>query len=988
MQSQKQRAEEICIHLGQRVDAPVGEASDDAHLVELGHLLGPQQRDQAKHRGWALTSEPAAGLLRFLAARLKRACRGDLPRKQGFTKAELARQARAKFLDALESNRDSLDDWHAGMNELCQDEDLLKALVQIVVAHDGRDSPRKQQTNLDLEAGATAAIALMWLARADGPRQLLLAQTPGLIADLASVVGDASAHVVVWSSCCPALSNIFGRGATADQRHTALCAGAQAGLASQLCTRLRLACNQDQASDNDSLEQLVLALCGVLTVSWNSERPEGRQQILTLLDDSVMLTATLPLLARMCGPGCAISMKGTALQAFQMLDVCLSPTLQGFSPSIDAAAKTLERWMLLTVRGKPFAQSLLSAFYEPTLAANPSFAAQKRRLLEKLRSMTTGERPLASRKLQDAVDTALRLAAYAPATQLSPTSTACITCNSPGCSNSSLGNRVLQRCAGCKQMWYCGAACQTKHWDEGHKKECRKLRKAAASEGVQKAEASASGNDALIGRYFARTSKSRLLVELPPASTRFHRVAEPRVCVLISSEARAVDEPPPRADWHYFRGEAGAAAFREQGFPDGDIVLLAPGAYSAPAWGLNRPSAPVGAAECSIELIGVGRPGSVCIVSNGHSRLQEQDRIGLCTTPTGLDATAKAAALLPSVALRILNLAFDGSSTIAVWGLGNRAYLEVEHCQLTGADRHAVGVACGVARIAHCTIKAAGESGISLGFRMDDSKASLMIISGVQSRPELNGTLALLEGDDEANAARCRVKLATGKAISLKRDSISWYKVPSSWPACHELEANEITGCGTSSARHAAVQLSPLASAVLKSNSIHDNFGHAVTLWESELETLCLNDAGSSAKAGTVQFLENTLANNFDVRDCPERVEMRPEELDRLDERESEKTRQELFGDVRALDEARRQRAVGWALAIWGMMQAMGEAASGFHDAGLSRNNLPTAADTDSLPVCCLHTGRSVDGRLWTDAECACATRTLRRSRRSVRSIR
>lgn len=41
----------------------------------------------------------------------------------------------------------------------------------------------------------------------------------------------------------------------------------------------------------------------------------------------------------------------------------------------------------------------------------------------------------------------------------------CSACLAPGTN--------LQRCARCKNKWYCGVECQTKHWTGGHKDECR-----------------------------------------------------------------------------------------------------------------------------------------------------------------------------------------------------------------------------------------------------------------------------------------------------------------------------------------------------------------------------------------------------------------------------------------------------------------------------------------------------------------------------------
>ena len=48
------------------------------------------------------------------------------------------------------------------------------------------------------------------------------------------------------------------------------------------------------------------------------------------------------------------------------------------------------------------------------------------------------------------------------------------TCAWVACGKPLVGDaRDKNRCTRCKQAWYCGRACQKKHWNEGgHKKEC------------------------------------------------------------------------------------------------------------------------------------------------------------------------------------------------------------------------------------------------------------------------------------------------------------------------------------------------------------------------------------------------------------------------------------------------------------------------------------------------------------------------------------
>ena len=34
----------------------------------------------------------------------------------------------------------------------------------------------------------------------------------------------------------------------------------------------------------------------------------------------------------------------------------------------------------------------------------------------------------------------------------------------------------LQRCGGCKSVYYCDAKCQQRHWNAGHKNECKTMK--------------------------------------------------------------------------------------------------------------------------------------------------------------------------------------------------------------------------------------------------------------------------------------------------------------------------------------------------------------------------------------------------------------------------------------------------------------------------------------------------------------------------------
>ena len=54
----------------------------------------------------------------------------------------------------------------------------------------------------------------------------------------------------------------------------------------------------------------------------------------------------------------------------------------------------------------------------------------------------------------------------------------------------------LQRCGGCKSVYYCDAKCQQQHWNAGHKNECKTMK-------VQKSQK----------KFTTRTIKGQLQLE-------------------------------------------------------------------------------------------------------------------------------------------------------------------------------------------------------------------------------------------------------------------------------------------------------------------------------------------------------------------------------------------------------------------------------------------------------------------------------------------
>lgn len=58
------------------------------------------------------------------------------------------------------------------------------------------------------------------------------------------------------------------------------------------------------------------------------------------------------------------------------------------------------------------------------------------------------------------------------------------------------------------------------------------------------------------------------------------------------------------------QGLSGARAFVDEGWKDGDVVMLWPGTYTACTWGLDAISTR-SSPSASIELIGIGRRGAI-----------------------------------------------------------------------------------------------------------------------------------------------------------------------------------------------------------------------------------------------------------------------------------------------------------------------------------------------------------------------------------------
>lgn len=76
--------------------------------------------------------------------------------------------------------------------------------------------------------------------------------------------------------------------------------------------------------------------------------------------------------------------------------------------------------------------------------------------------------------------------------------------------------------------------------------------------------------------------------------------------------------------WTVYRGSHGARAFVEEGFKDGDVILLWPGTYTAETWGLDNIFVET-CLSATIGLIGVGRRGAVRISNKSnqaHTALQ------------------------------------------------------------------------------------------------------------------------------------------------------------------------------------------------------------------------------------------------------------------------------------------------------------------------------------------------------------------------------
>ena len=509
---------------------------------------------------------------------------------------------------------------------------------------------------------------------------------------------------------------------------------------------------------------------------------------------------------------------------------------------------------------------------------------------------------LGSAKLKTALELEPRRAEMAaPASGTKDARKAARVCAAVGCTADSIMGKMMT-CARCQNAHYCGVECQKKHW-KVHKKACVKKGAAAAAHGDGKTDAGGTGTGTTSGGEaaacaeagcrsstpLAKFAKSwgKVRFVLPPASPRFPRTA-PRVRVLVpggsaprqgrteaaqgdrghKERGANVDKVAAETGWRVYRGEQGARAFREEGFMDGDVVLLWPGTFRASVWGLCLITCP-GAPSATVEIIGAGRRGSAVITG---------ERGGL-TAMAGLCVGGAQMQRGDKLAVRVANVAFsvaDVDGAVSVKGMSNRLFIELDSCDIlcgggqklmkaaglynSGVDASAgVRVSRGVSRIVDCKIVGATSSAIELDWHHTDASSTLdpttkgqrVLIHGIKGRAGLNGQYGTSQGPAPSANGRCLVKLdgagrGGGETVSLKLGNIKPRCSPEGghgavrshpgalpWPTRHEIEHCELRDNGGGS-RHQtnglapAIRLTHDAAASLRFNSVHHNDGVAV----------------------------------------------------------------------------------------------------------------------------------------------------------------
>jgi hypothetical protein len=170
--------------------------------------------------------------------------------------------------------------------------------------------------------------------------------------------------------------------------------------------------------------------------------------------------------------------------------------------------------------------------------------------------------------------------------------------------------------------------------------------------------------------------------------------------------------------------------------------------------------------------------------------------------------------------------------------------LELDGCDLSASGglsgRCGVSVGRGVLVMTDCLVRDTAGAGVHLCGRAMERAAGDPLAAGctveiasVTTRPELNGQCAVSRGGAPTDSSRCTVQLQSGELISLKRSALG---PPSGdgWPCSHQMDHNELAGCGAGprlrlvEEMSPAIQLDASASIILRRNLVHDNHGPAV----------------------------------------------------------------------------------------------------------------------------------------------------------------
>jgi hypothetical protein len=336
----------------------------------------------------------------------------------------------------------------------------------------------------------------------------------------------------------------------------------------------------------------------------------------------------------------------------------------------------------------------------------------------------------------------------------------------------------------------------------------------------------------------------------------------------------ATSDPPNfivDPSWKVYHGKKGAKQFNQEGFKTGDVVLLWPGTYNSQTWSLSelRVTNKSHDTPSTIEILGLGRKNTVRIVNQDNQVVVVGGRN-----------------LVPDelFAVRLANISFVGNTydaVVAVLGQSRRVYLEMELCtihagamltrtvasnidncwleDMSSAGGVGINVARGVCCIKDCTIEYAAGFGLSVGFhstapRVDPTrKGSSVLISGIKSRPELNGTIGISHGIH--SNGRVVLQLITGEKIKVKKSCISPTETDKSsktiqsgheagcvgngnwpnWPSQHEIQHNLLRFCAlgdqsiTIRGSSGAIQIMDAGtSALISYNAIHKTGGPAV----------------------------------------------------------------------------------------------------------------------------------------------------------------